>query len=322
MKDRMLDANFPRDKDGRTYHVGTKPGEVANRIIIVGDYIRAKRIAKSFDGGKALFEFESHRKFYTLTGTFQTIPITVIAIGMGFSLVDFFIRECRAIVQGDLLIVRLGSCGSLSNRANVGTVVVPFESIGVLRNYDHFIQSNNIQSSSSLPYTITKPLPCDKRLHDELFSALQATKPSIDPKLFDGNVDAPIALDNIKNASADSFYSSQGRQSDLFDDQNENLIKQLQIQHPDLQTFEMETYLLNHLAISANASKSVRTGNQGTIRTGAVQMVFANRFSQDFITPEQVEILELWTGKAVCQALISIPIEGDKLHGEGVWSKS
>lgn len=317
MKDLMLDANFPRDAEGRTYHVGTKPGEVANRIITVGDYTRARRIAKSFDGGKAIFEHESHRKFLTLTGTFKGTPITVVAIGMGFSLVDFFVRECRAVVQGDLLIVRLGSCGSISDRANVGSVVVPYESIGILRNYDHFTGDG---SKTTQPYTITQPLPCDKTLHDQLFTALQATKPTVDPKLFDNNPNAPIAIDNIKNASADSFYSSQGRQSDLFDDQNEDLIKEIQSKQPDLQTFEMETYLLNHLAISANASKSVQTGKQGTMRMGAVQMVFANRSSQAFITPEQVEILELWCGKAVCEALVSIQIEHDKVHGEGVWS--
>lgn len=315
----MLDANFPKDAEGRTYHVGTKPGEVANRIITVGDYTRARRIAKSFDGGKPIFEHESHRKFLTLTGTFKGVPITVVAIGMGFSLVDFFVRECRAVVQGDLLIVRLGSCGSISDRANVGSVVVPYKSIGVLRNYDHFTLSDKA-STSSRPYTITQPLPCDKTLHDQLYSALQATKPTVDPKLFDNDPNAPVALNNIKNASADSFYSSQGRQSDLFDDQNEDLIKELQSQQHDLQTFEMETFLLNHLAISANASKSVRSGQQGTMRMGAVQMVFANRSSQAFITPQQVEILELWCGKAVCQALVSIQIEDDKLHGEGVWS--
>jgi uridine phosphorylase len=85
MKETIQDANFPRDAEGRTYHVGTKSGEVANRIITVGDYTRAYRISKSFDGGKAKFEFESHRKFLTLTGTFQGVPITVVAIGMGFS---------------------------------------------------------------------------------------------------------------------------------------------------------------------------------------------------------------------------------------------
>lgn len=155
MKEQMLDANFPCDAEGRTYHVGTKPGEVANRIITVGDYTRARRIAASFDGGRAVFEHESGRKFLTLTGKYKDVPITVVAIGMGFSVIDFFVRECRAILKGEMVIVRLGSCGSLSNLADIGTVVVPFESVGILRNYDAF---NDHSTSSKIPYIITKPV--------------------------------------------------------------------------------------------------------------------------------------------------------------------
>jgi hypothetical protein len=35
---------------------------------------------------------------------------------------------------------------------------------------------------------------------------------------------------------------------------------------------------------------------------------FANRETRDFITPAQVEVLEEWSGKAVCQALITVHI--------------
>lgn len=266
MKERMLDANFPRDAEGRTYHVGTKPGDVANRVITVGDYTRARRIAQCFDGGRPTFEHESHRKFLTLTGTFDRVPITVVAIGMGFSVVDFFVRECRAVVQGEMIIVRLGSCGSLSGEADIGTVVVPYESIGVLRNYDHFADV-----PVGGPYTITKPMACDRTVHDALLHALQGGLPASTPSLFNGK--AVRALGEAKNASADSFYSSQGRQSALFYDENEDLIAELQRRHPDLQTFEMETYLLNHLADAANRSESVKSGQTGTMRTGAVQMM-------------------------------------------------
>lgn len=201
MKDRMLDANFPRDAEGRTYHVGTKAGEVANRVITVGDYTRARRIAASFDGGKALFEHESHRKFLTLTGTYQGTPITVVAIGMGFSVVDFFVRECRAVVQGDMVIVRLGSCGSLSERAPIGSVVVPYESVGVSRNYDAFLPTSSGEQQA--PYTITQPLPCDRAVHDALLAALETIRPPRSNALFGGK---PVqALGGTKNASADRY---------------------------------------------------------------------------------------------------------------------
>lgn len=112
MKDVLLDANFPRDAQGRTYHVGTKAGQVANRIITVGDHVRARRVVESsFDGGQALFEFESQRNFLTLTGTVRGVPITVVAIGMGFS-VSGSVKTRRARKEREELTA--SACGSSS----------------------------------------------------------------------------------------------------------------------------------------------------------------------------------------------------------------
>lgn len=47
------------------------------------------------------------------------------------------------------------------------------------------------------------------------------------------------------------------------------------------------------------------------IRAAAAQMVFASRTSQDFITPEQVALIEAWAGRAVLEALIALVVEPD-----------
>ncbi|CAD6884673.1 unnamed protein product [Tilletia laevis] len=78
MKEVLTDANFPCDPEGHTYHVATKLDQVANHIITIGDHVRARRIAELFDGCKAIFEKSSQRLFGT--------PISVVAIGMGFSM--------------------------------------------------------------------------------------------------------------------------------------------------------------------------------------------------------------------------------------------
>jgi hypothetical protein len=44
-------------------------------------------------------------------------------------------------------------------------------------------------------------------------------------------------------------------------------------------------------------------GHNTVIRAAAAQMVFASRTSQDFITPEQVAVLEEWTAK-VCLSFL------------------
>lgn len=39
-------------------------------------------------------------------------------------MVDFLVREVRAVVSGDLAIIRFGSCGSLSADLPVGSIGV------------------------------------------------------------------------------------------------------------------------------------------------------------------------------------------------------
>ncbi|KAK0537371.1 hypothetical protein OC834_000815 [Tilletia horrida] len=317
MKEVLHDANFPRDSEGHTYHVATKNGEVANRIITVGDHVRARRIAKLFDGGKPIFEKSSQRLFLTLTGTYKGTPITVVAIGMGFSAVDFFLRECRAVVKGEMIVVRLGSCGSIDENICIGTVVVPSESVGVMRNWDYFSPSRSAddRASGSLePYIITQPLACDREVHDALLKTLESSNAPARPDVFGGQ-QARVA-GNTVNASADSFYSAQGRKDAAFHDANENLIDELKKRTPGVATFEMETFVLNSLAASSNADGS------GRIRAGAVQMIFADRNSSGVITPTEVELLENWAGKSVCEALVSLSIPEELTQTEGVWSKT
>jgi uridine phosphorylase len=45
------------------------------------------------------------------------------------------------------------------------------------------------------------------------------------------------------------------------------------------------------------------TSSRPVIRAAAAQMVFASRSSQDFITPDQVNELEEWSGRGVLEAL-------------------
>lgn len=276
MKEQLFDAEFPKDSQGKTYHVGTSQGQVANRIITVGEHSRARRVAKWFDQERPIFEHESHRNFLTLTGTFQGIPISIVSIGMGISAIDFFIRECRAVIKGKMIVVRLGSCGAIAN-AKIGNIAIPFESIGVFRNYDAF----GLDEEAG-PYIITRPLACSKDLQEQLVKTISS-------------VESINVISGKKNASTDSFYSSQGRISDAFIDRNEDLIIRLCHLHPELETFEMETFQLNHLANCVQG--------ENVIETASVQIVFANRKTREFIDPSSVEQLESICGKSILKVL-------------------
>ncbi|CAO1638995.1 unnamed protein product [Sympodiomycopsis kandeliae] len=333
MKNTLLDANFPLDANQATYHVATRPGQVANRLITVGDQTRARRIAKHFDGGKPIFELESQRNFLTLTGTYKGVPISVVAIGMGHSAVDFFMRECRAVIVGEMIVVRFGSCGSIAREVPIGTVVVPFRSHGITRQYDYFHPETTAEERASgkiEPYHITKPMNCDQDVHDALCKALNDTAPTPQDNCFDGKT--PTSIGQVVNGSADAFYGSQGRLGSTFLDSNENLVDTFAERH-GIQTLEMETFVINHLAYCANLAaqynKDKSNGqatenasvNPNRIRTGAVQMIFANRHTSAFITPQEVHLLEDWAGKAVCEALAAMDIDQNHLHPQGVWQQ-
>ncbi|KAM5542312.1 hypothetical protein V8D89_004185 [Ganoderma adspersum] len=348
MRDRIVDANFPRTLDQRVYHLGLRAGEVANRIITLGAPSRAHGIASYLDPTPTPFEITSERGFTTITGRYKGVPVSIVAIGMGYPNADFFVREVRECLTGDMLVVRLGSCGSLID-VPVGSVVAPRGSIAVTRNYDYDFVSGNSQEQ---PYRLSKPVMADPILHDAVAKSLRATQP---PEI------KTSIVDHTLNASADSFYSSQGRQTS-FPDHNSDLIPRLVAAHKDIATLEMETFHILHLAacwqdigaktgsaeapplhhaptapsippvhapstqtaipdVAASARGSEPLSPPPRIRAAAAQMVFASRTSQDFITPQEVAAIEAWTGRAVLEALAGLEIEPDRLHDEvgSVW---
>ncbi|PPQ90719.1 hypothetical protein CVT25_005027 [Psilocybe cyanescens] len=351
MKDTLTDANFPRTADQRVYHLGVRPGEVANRIVTVGSPSRANTVASFLDAQPKPFVLNSERGFLTITGRYKGIPISIVSIGMGSPNMDFFVREIRESVSGDLAIIRLGSCGGLVD-IRPGTVVVPNACVSISRNVD--FDFANPENCDEPAYRISKPVAADENLTNELVKALYAAKPS---------TSVSDIISGTVNASADSFYSSQGRQTS-FPDHNEDLIEYLQTKIKNLSTLEashycdnffkslvsiltfsavqMETFHLFHLAACWHArtavSKVVRTPlttgpvtpiiaqssnptpqvppaplplPNSVIRAAGIHMVFASRKSQDFITPEQVQEVEDWAGQGVLNALINIDIPKD-----------
>ncbi|OSX68167.1 hypothetical protein POSPLADRAFT_1043294 [Postia placenta MAD-698-R-SB12] len=331
MKDLIVDANFPRTEDNRVYHLGIRAGEVANRIVTVGAPSRARGIALYLDASPKPFTLASERGFTTITGRYKGVPISIVSIGMGYPNADFFVREVRECLSGDMVVVRLGSCGALIDTP-VGSVVVPKSSVSVNRNYDFDFVTGH---SHEPPYRISKPVNADPVLHD--------------------------AVPFLTTPRCRSFYSSQGRQTS-FPDHNADLIRQLQESHEDLGTLEMETFHILHLAASwpgqARVEQTIKPpistlpvtpvissppqpSSQGqppsvsesnshgdlmtprpSIRAAAAQMVFASRTSQEFITPEQVVEIEAWSGRAVLEALTSLDLDQNRIHPErgSVWA--
>lgn len=88
---------------GKNLHMEIGFGDIANRIITVGSEKRARLIAGNLSDVK---EFKSSRDFTVFTGDYDGIQISIVSIGMGAAMMDFFVRETRAITTGPLAIVR------------------------------------------------------------------------------------------------------------------------------------------------------------------------------------------------------------------------
>lgn len=80
----------PQTADGRQYHIGLAPGEVAEHILLVGDPDRARRVASRFDD----VEFErSSREYVSLTGTHKGLRVTVMGTGMSTANTEIAVIE-------------------------------------------------------------------------------------------------------------------------------------------------------------------------------------------------------------------------------------
>lgn len=73
----------------------------------MGSPSRAHGIAKFLDENPAQFVLASERGFTTITGCYKGVPISIVSIGMGYPNMDFFIREVRECLSGDMVVVRL-----------------------------------------------------------------------------------------------------------------------------------------------------------------------------------------------------------------------
>lgn len=269
---------MPRDNHNAVIHLGLTEGQVANRILSVGSEKRAELLSTLFDKDTPLQKVHSSRGFLTISGRFNNVPISIVSTGMGIPMMDFVVRETRAVVSGPMAIVRLGTCGSLREEVAQGSVVVCSPgAIAIRCNYDRW----HSESSQEPYYHFSHPVLPDAELSSLIASTLK-TKLSDPAFVFEG-----------LNVTSDSFYGSQGRLDRNFRDYNQTLFDDLHSKYSTATTMEMETFQLLHLA-SLSVPK---------IRASAAVICLANRISGHILSETALHQLELEAGRGVLQAL-------------------
>jgi len=246
------------NKDGSIFHLNLLPGDIANKIVIVGDPGRVDMLASLMQDIRVKKE---NREFHTVTGFFENTEITVISSGIGTDNIDILINELDALVNIDLntgiskeepvslTFIRIGTSGGLRSDVPAGSCILTETAIGFdgllhfYEGYDWILDtglSDSLVEYLEWPDTLSYPyaVNANKELM-ELFHA-----------------------ENFKKGitiSAPGFYAPQGRRLRLetFDNEINSKLAEFSYRGRTISNYEMESSaiyglsaLLGHKALT------------------------------------------------------------------------
>jgi purine-nucleoside phosphorylase len=101
-------------------HIGAKPGEIAERVLMPGDPLRAKWIAENYLTDAKCYS--TVRNMFGFTGTYQGVPVSIQGSGMGMPSASIYAHELIN-EYGVKTLIRVGSCGALAESLNLRDVI-------------------------------------------------------------------------------------------------------------------------------------------------------------------------------------------------------
>jgi purine-nucleoside phosphorylase len=104
-----------------TIHIGARPGEIAETVLLPGDPYRAKWAAETFLSGARLVN--ETRGMLGYTGTWNGHPVTIQGSGMGMPSLSIYVNELIRDFDAKTLI-RIGSCGGMQKHVGVRDVIL------------------------------------------------------------------------------------------------------------------------------------------------------------------------------------------------------
>ena len=108
------------DKDGKMFHTGLGPGDIAETVLMPGDLDRSRIIADCFKESRFVAE---RRTYFTYTGTtHEDNPVSVVSSGMGPLSVSTVAEELKHL--GLKTLIRVGTGGAISNDIKPGTICI------------------------------------------------------------------------------------------------------------------------------------------------------------------------------------------------------
>ena len=104
-----------------TIHIGAKPGEIAETVLMPGDPYRAKWAAETFlDDAKLVNEVRGMLGF---TGTWKGNRVSIQGSGMGMPSLSIYANELIRD-YGCQTLIRIGSAGGMQDKVKVRDVIL------------------------------------------------------------------------------------------------------------------------------------------------------------------------------------------------------
>jgi uridine phosphorylase len=246
------------NKDGSIFHLNLLPGDISDKIIIVGDPGRVEMLGSLLHDVRVRKE---NREFRTVTGTFDESEVTIISSGIGTDNIDILINELDALVNIDLTtgivreepvsltIIRLGTSGGLRADIPAGSSVLAETAIG----FDgllHFYEGYDWILDTALADVLAEYLEWPDTLSYPY--AVNANK-ELQEMFGNENFIKGITI------SAPGFYAPQGRKLRLetFDSEINDRLSEFSFRGRTISNYEMESSaiyglsaLLGHKALT------------------------------------------------------------------------
>jgi uridine phosphorylase len=277
----FLPSELVINENGAIYHLGIRPEEIAEKIILVGDQDRVALISNQFEN---VTHKSRHREFVCHTGQYNGKEISVISTGIGTDNIDIVLNELDALVNIDfttrkvkselkkLEIVRIGTCGILQDDIPLDSFILSSHSMGI-DNIGHFYQREQNDQTAALLNKIENQVDFPSGVEPYLTAASNV----LNDRLRGEMVSEGITI------TSSGFYGPQGRQLRL-GLTKPNLVDQLSAfvdKEYRFYNMEMET--------SALFALSKAFGHDAT----ALCLGIANRRNRVFSTNYNTKILEL-----------------------------
>ena len=260
------------EPNGAIYHLGVKPEQLAEKIILVGDPNRVPLVASYFSEQECDVQ---HREFRTITGTYKGKRISVVGTGIGCDNIDIVVNELDALANIDfgtryekeqfrqLQMVRIGTCGGLQEYTPIGSYICSVKSVGFDGLLNFYAGRNEVCD-----------LPMERALLNHLGWSGNMCQPAPYVIAADEELVGRIAKDDMVRGvtvACGGFFGPQGRclRVPLADPRQNEKIESFEYRGERITNFEMES--------SALAGLSALMGHKAV----TVCLVIANRRAKE-----------------------------------------